>query len=746
MQPRFAGLFLFPLRSLMKAARNSLFYIITICVFALLMWFILEDGKHLQQKDSYGREAVAIQTTGNQSNSGSPAEHSTLVLNFSRKPLAVLIFQIIVILVLSRLFGYITQKIKQPSVIGEIVAGIILGPSILGAFFPDLFLFIFPKGSIDNLHFLSQIGLILFMFIVGIELDVNVLKRSAGTAVMVSHASIVFPFALGVGLSYFLYPNFAPKHVSFLAFALFLGTAMSITALPILARIIQERGLTRTKLGTLALACGAIDDITAWGILAAVIAIVQSGSWKEASITFGLSAAYLIVMFTLIKPIFKKVGDTYIARETLSKQVIAIIFVFLLTSALITELIGIHALIGAFLAGIIMPKSEEFKKNVIERIEDVSLVLLIPLFFAITGLRTQIGLLNEPKLWMVFILVLSVAVVGKFAGSTLAARFSGLPWDISLSLGALMNTRGLIELIVLNIGYDLGVLSPEIFSIFVLMALITTFMTGPVLSLIQRIFSKKFIVSPAESVHPLRILLAFGPPKMGSTLLNLCRFLLPQGNSKTSTGLITAIHLTPSAEVHPTQAAVFEKEGFEPIKNTSSQYGIPLTTIYKVSDDVQSEIIRTARQNKCDLLLLGSAKSVFTSDPLGGKIRKTLHESPCNVGILIDHNFTAAENVIVYYPEKRNDLFIATIGNLIQNNEVKSITIVNQGRPGGESEIPLFESEKIRAIEAFALDNPENVVDNHDLIIVHLDDWKDNVIRKMMKFERLPSVLILKSS
>jgi Kef-type K+ transport system membrane component KefB len=730
----------------MKVGRNSLFYVLTISIFIVLMWAILDSGKQLQPSGKNVEPyPSSFHTSVDGSVNDSPSATFDSIINIARKPLAILILQIIIILVLSRLFAYYSQKIKQPSVIGEILAGIVLGPSVLGAFSPDIFAFIFPQSSIEILHFLSQVGLILFMFIVGMELDVNVLKRSVGAAIMVSHASIVFPFALGVGLSYFLYPDFAPQHVSFLAFSLFIGTAMSITALPILARIIQERGLTRTKLGMLALTCGAIDDITAWGILAAVIAIVSSGSWINALVTFLLALAYILLMVFIIQPFLKKIGKVYIARETLSKQVVAVILIILLGSAFLTELIGIHALIGAFFAGIIMPKTPEFKKNVIEKIEDISLVLFMPLFFAFTGLRTEIGLLSQPNLWLVSLIVLTVAVTGKFAGTALAARFGGLSWEISLSLGTLMNTRGLIMLIVLNIGYDFGVISPEIFAIMVLMSLITTFMTGPILTFIQQIFSRKTKAESITTIHPFRILLAFGPPQMGSTLLNLSRALLPHENERLTPGQITAIHLTPSAEVHPTQAAIFEKEGFEPIKATADHYGIPLNTIYRATYDVQSEIVKTARQNKCDLLLLGSAKSVFTSNHLGGKIRKTLRRSPCNVGILIDHGFISARNIVVYYPEKQESFFRATIKNMIVNPDIQSITIADQNVFGQSSDIPVFDSEKVRITEAGIFDNSGKIMQTCDLVIVHIDDWKGEVVRKIMKSENPPSVLIIKS-
>jgi len=729
----------------MKAIRNSLFYITTIGVFALVMWLVIRGGQSLESGAKIASGPLNIeQTVQNRDVSGSTGIFES-VMEFIQKPLAILILQITIILILSRLFGYLSKKIKQPSVIGEIVAGIVLGPSILGALSPQLFAFIFPVNSIEILHALSQVGLILFMFIVGMELDFNVLKRSAGIAVMVSHASIIFPFALGVGLSYFLYTDFAPANVSFLAFSLFTGTAMSITALPILARIIQERGLTNTKLGTMAFTCGAIDDITAWGILAAVIAIVHSGSWLDAGITLILSVIYISLMVWLVRPFLKKVGRVYITRETLSKQVVAVIFIILLLSAFITEVIGIHALIGAFFAGIIMPKTQEFKKNVIEKIEDVSLVLLMPLFFAFTGLRTEIGLLNEWNLWIVFFQVLIVAVVGKFVGTALAARFGGLSWEISLSLGTLMNTRGLIMLIVLNIGYDFGVISPEMFAIMVLMALITTFMTGPALSFIQYLFKKAGQAEEETAIRPYRIMIAFGPPRMGSVLLNLSRIFLPQNNHEIQPGQISALHLTPSAEVHPTQAAVFEKESFEPVLSTANQCGISLNTIYKVTDDVQSEIIRSARKSQCDLLLLGSAKSIFTSDLLGGKIRRTLHESPCNVGILVDHDFSSATNVIVHYPESPDRMFFALVQNLLQLPSIDTVTIVQQNHNADLEAISALNNSKIRMTDISGFEMTEPAVGTYDLIVVHVNDWKDTIIRKMMKFEKLPSVLILKS-
>jgi Kef-type K+ transport system membrane component KefB len=288
-----------------------------------------------------------------------------------------------------------------------------------------------------------------------------------------------------MSLAYFLYNKYAPPGISFLSFALFMGIAMSITAFPVLARILQEKGLTRSKLGAMALTCAAVDDLTAWCILAAVIALAKSESSISVLYTIGLAVAYILLMLKVVRPVLERLENVYANHEKKRTPIIALLFIILIMSSYTTSIIGIHSLFGAFIAGVIMPSGFSFRKIIIDKIEDVSLVLLLPLFFVITGLRTQIGLLNEAHLWVTFGWILLVAVSGKFGGSALAARMVGRSWKDSLSIGVLMNTRGLMELIVLNIGYDLGILSPEIFSMMVLMALVTTIMTGPSLDLIN---------------------------------------------------------------------------------------------------------------------------------------------------------------------------------------------------------------------------------------------------------------------
>jgi Kef-type K+ transport system membrane component KefB len=416
----------------------------------------------------------------------------------AKHPLSLLLLQILVIIIASRIFSLILTLIGQPSVVGEILAGIFLGPSVLGFLCPDFFHFIFPDNSLGTLQFLSQIGLAFFMFIIGMDLDISIIKSKARSALFVSNASIAIPFVMGVSLAYYLYASYAPSGVGFLAFCLFIGIALSITAFPVLARILQERGMTRTPVGSMALICAATNDVIGWCILAAVIAIAKAGAIASALFTIILAIVFVTIMLLMIKPFLVKVFSKQLSKEDPGKLTVAFSFLTLLCSAYIAELIGIHALFGAFLAGVIMPPDINFKQKITEKLEDVSVLVLLPIFFAFTGLRTQIGLLNDSHAWISFGFILLVAIGSKFGGSTIASKIAGQSWKNSLMLGALMNTRGLMELIVLNIGYDLGILSPQIFAMMVLMALATTLITGPSLNLIEWISRKRNSQEPAH--------------------------------------------------------------------------------------------------------------------------------------------------------------------------------------------------------------------------------------------------------
>jgi Kef-type K+ transport system membrane component KefB len=410
--------------------------------------------------------------------------HTELARNLG-SPLGELILQILVILIVARACGIFVRRLGQPQVIGEILAGIFLGPSLLQAVAPAAHAFLFPQNSVQRLYFLSQVGILLFMFIVGLELDTAALRSKARSVLAISQASVVAPFALGIGLAFLLFPEYGPREGGALVFALFMGIAMSITAFPVLARIIQEQGLTRTPLGTMAITCAAVNDVMGWCLLAVVVGLVRSGSGAGSAWTIMLAGAYTAFMLLVVRRFLQKRSDIVAHGVELSSGLLSFAFIALLASAWITELIGIHALFGAFLMGVVMPEHHRFKERLVARIHDVTMLILLPLFFAFTGLRTQIGLLDDARSWLACALVLLVAILGKFGGAALAARFTGHSWRTACILGALMNTRGLMELIVLNIGYDLGILSPKIFTMMVVMAVATTMMAAPLVRLLK---------------------------------------------------------------------------------------------------------------------------------------------------------------------------------------------------------------------------------------------------------------------
>ena len=394
-------------------------------------------------------------------------------------PLSLLLLQVAVIIIVGRLCAMLLSRVGQPAVIGQVIGGLALGPSLLGALFPAAAAVLFPPASLMNLHYLSQIGLLAFMFIVGLQLDTGALKKQAGAAGLISHTSIVFPFLLGSALALALYTGFAPAGVAFVPFCLFMGIAMSITAFPVLASILHEKGMMHTPLGSLALACAAIDDVSGWGVLAVVVGVAHSGSAMAGAHVMGWALGYVAVMLAGVRPLLARM----MARMDGPAGSVAAV-VTLLLSALAAEMIGIHALFGAFLAGAIMPRANGLHERLVSGLSYFSTIVLLPIFFALTGLRTHLELLNN--VWGVTAAVIGVALLGKLGGATAAARWSGMTWREALSIGALMNTRGLMELVVLNIGYDLGIISAPLFAILVLMAVGTTMMTGPLLSWLSR--------------------------------------------------------------------------------------------------------------------------------------------------------------------------------------------------------------------------------------------------------------------
>lgn len=750
--------------------RNVFFYVVIVGGFSALIYWI--DFMGSQQEIT----SKIIQPTSEKS-AWHEFLHSTL--HNITHPLAILLAQIVAIVFVSRLFAWIFRKIGQPSVIGEIVAGIVLGPSLVGLFFPEFSAFLFPVQSLGNLQFLSQIGLILFMFIVGMEIDVNVLKNKAHDAIVISHASIIIPFSLGMGLAYFIYKEFAPVEVSFTSFGLFLGIALSITAFPVLARIVQERGIHKTRLGTIVITCAAADDITGWSILAVVIAIAKAGSSVSALYTIALAVVYVFVMIKIVRPFLKRIGDLNATNTNLSKTYVAIFIVMLILSSWATEVIGIHALFGAFMAGAIMPANQKFRSLFAEKIEDIALVLFLPLFFVFTGLRTEIGLINEPYLWKITGLIILVATLGKLVGSALAARYVKQSWKDSLIIGTLMNTRGLMELVVLNIGYDLGILTPQLFAMMVIMALVTTFMTGPILDLIYWLFKskKEAITSEIIQANKFRILVSFGNPENGRSLFRMANSLI---NKISGGASITAMHLYPSSSMSQLNLDDYENSSFSPILEESKGVSHKVATLFKVSGDIESDITDVANKGEYDLLIIGIGRSIFEGSLLGKilgfttriinpdrlinqvmrkeslfenspfdeRTRIIINKSRINVGILIDKGFKQVNTIFIPIVNN-NDEFLIDFAKKLINYSNSQITFIDfDGNIHKNSEL----KESIREIESIAPNhinlltaksiNPE-FIKQQSLMLISLESWKQLIEEKSNWLTDIPSTLII---
>lgn len=755
----------------MKNIKNALFYIGITGGFTALMVWIVSKGKTLE----IGRNVIA-----KSSSESMFGQFLTSLIHNLEHPLAILLLQIITIIIVARFFGWIFRKIGQPSVIGEIIAGIFLGPSVVGMYFPEYSGMLFPVESLGNLQFLSQIGLILFMFVVGMELDLKVLKNRANEAIVISHASIVIPFTLGIGLAYFVYYRFAPVGVPFLSFALFMGIAMSITAFPVLARIVQERGIHKTKLGAIVITCAAADDITAWCILAAVIAIVKAGSFESSIYIISLALLYVLLMLFVVKPFLKKIGDLFATRENLSKPVVAIFLVTLIISSYITEIIGIHALFGAFMTGAIMPDITKIRKIIIEKIEDVALILLLPLFFVFTGLRTEIGLINDSYLWQITGLIILVAVVGKFFGSALAAKFVGQNWRDSLTIGALMNTRGLMELIVLNIGLDLKVLTPEVFTMMVIMALVTTFMTGPAIDIIDFIFNRKVGIIPKAIVDnsKFKILISFGTNEKGKSLLRLANSFVRKQKENSN---VTVLHLSLSDEVHSYNLKDYEKDTFEPILMEANVLNQEVTPIFKSTLDIESDIADIATRGEFDLVLVGLGKSIFEGSLLGkvlgfttriinperlldkftgkeglfenspfdDKTRVLISKSKMPIGILVDKELTEIENVFVPIFGMEDAFLIDYAQKLIYNNDSKiTVLEINDQVKNNfiiENAINTLENNYPNSISIISEGEMKaGFLAKQDLMMISLESWKKLVDAQSIWLSTVPSVLIIK--
>jgi Kef-type K+ transport system membrane component KefB len=579
---------------------------------------------------------------------------------------------LVLVIATARALGTLFRLIHQPPVVGEIIAGILLGPSLLGRFAPAASGYLLPPQIAPYLNVLAQIGVILYMFLVGLELDPALLRKRGHSTVAISHASILAPFLLGGIIALFLYPRLSTSDVPFTVFSLFLGVSMSVTAFPVLARILTDRKIHRSRMGVIALTCAAVDDVTAWCLLAFVVGVAEARATGVLA-TIGLALAYIAAMAFIVRPAMVRISLMYGNRGRLTQGVMATIFVTLLLSAFATEFIGIHAVFGAFALGAIIPHDSGLARDLTDRLEDVVIVLLLPAFFAFTGLRTQIGLVSGYQAWAICALIVAVASIGKFGGSAIAARLTGLGWRDSSALGVLMNTRGLMELIVLNIGLELRVISPELFAMLVIMALLTTFATTPALHLITRgapdeeepafqvtqrpalVGTERHAVlvpisNPEGVPHLIELALAATPHEAPPPrVLALVR--IPPGGVRS--GLREAEQRVPPRS--PALSAALDLAWAK---------GAVITPQAVWTDDPAQDIVNMASQPQIGWLLLGSHRSVFGSDFKGGVVREILDKTsrlPIHVG------------VVVHGSERVFDRIFAVIDNSVSGRAVMEL-------------------------------------------------------------------------
>ena len=754
-----------------KTTRDITFYLVMIVIFGSLMYLIAKKG------ETHQRQAVITSTldTPNNLQEGFHA-FSQQFIDHIQSPFGILLLQIIVILFCCRIFSSIFSLFRQPTVIGEILAGIVLGPSILGYWFPEVSGFLFPPESLGNISLLSQFGLILFMFVIGLELDIDVVRKKLKETILISHTSTIFPFFLGMLMAYFIYDEYAYESTQFLPFALFIGIAMSITAFPVLARIIQEKGLSKTHLGNLSLASAANGDITAWCMLAVVIAIAQAGSMLSAFYNISFSILYLLVMFLVIRPFLRMIGQLFHNEEVIDKRLVAFMFLLLIISSFLTETLGLHALFGAFMAGVVMPTDIKFRKIMTEKVEAVALALFLPLFFVSTGLKTEIGLLNTPELWNLCGIFILVAIVGKFGGATLSARFVGEGWKNSLYIGALMNTRGLMELVVLAIGYEMKILPPPIFVILVLMTLVTTFMTTPLLMFIRSCFRVRNKIAEQKRQEKLegefKVLISFGRAGAGEVMLNVANQMFTKCDSKLE---ITALHFTLGTDINPLKTDSFESVSFNPILSKAKKLNMNINTRYEVTNNIGQDICSIANKEEYDFLLVGAGITwsnlpndiaaneyrdtiknkyfqpgslFFPSELLKDKTQMFIGQVKCPVGIFINRDFVKATDILLVI-DSEQDLYLLSYAKTLLKKTYGAISIIDRSENTAHETSVLQKKIKyfINTTRSSTLLSEKEVtvqlLDKYNFMMVSYTTWIDISEKRKEILQEMPSTLIL---
>jgi Kef-type K+ transport system membrane component KefB/nucleotide-binding universal stress UspA family protein len=608
---------------------------------------------------------------------------------------SLVLLEILVVIGFSRIVGLLFRAIKQPLVIGEIMAGIMLGPSLFGQLFPAAKNWLFPPATASILEVIAQIGLIFFMFLIGLELDPKYLKGKVRIAFFTSAAGIILPFVLAGGLALWLYPIGQGSSTSLLAFSLFFGSALSITAFPVLARIISESNLQNTSIGSLALTCAAVDDVAAWCLLALSIAVARTNSIAAALPNIALSLIYIVFMLTAGRWLLRGISAYYSRSNKVNQILLATVYMLVIASALIAEAIGIHFIFGAFLLGAAMPKNEGMVREIAQKTEDFVLIFLLPVFFVYSGLKTKIGLIDSPYLWLVCAGILGVAIIGKYVGIYFTAKSLGLPKREASVLGWLMNTRGLTELIVLNIGLQLGVINDLLFAMLVIMALTTTFMTSP---LVEWTYPKKLLRQQSlDEVTPIiaaaadyRVLVPVANPHTQKSLIELAVAIAHNPEEMSTVNPLSLIeieedYLYQSSPAEVERLLANRRKELQDLVATidpKSQQN-KIQPIVQIGFDVAKKTADLVVLDRPDLILLGWHRSAFSRDRLGGRVRQILATATTDVAVLVDTSNpdeiidrTYQKILVPYTANTHDDLALELALRLLFNDEQRSLHVL----------------------------------------------------------------------
>lgn len=617
-----------------------------------------------------------------------PAAAGAKIREVKENEILVLLIEIGLILGLSRIMGLLFGRMRQPQVVGEMVAGIMLGPSLLGLIHHGtLQAALFPDNNIKLLNILSQLGVIFFLFLVGLELDPKHIGSRGASTVVTAASSIIVPFGLGALLTVLLYrftgPTVGDPSRRFAA-SLFMGAAMSITAFPVLARILTERNLHKTKLGVSTIAAAAINDVAAWVILAFVIAVAHASGPIAGIRTASLSMVYAAILYFFVRPFLVRLELVYEREGRLSQNVVAVIFLTVLASAWATEAIGIHAMFGAFLVGCVMPKGSAFVRHLTDKLEDYTVVFLLPIFFAYTGLKTQLGLIHGTEMFVITVLIIAVACAGKFGGTIIPAKLFGATWREATAMGVLMNTRGLVELVILTIGLQLGVINDRVFAMMVVMALVTTFLTTPI---IHWVVPKRWLEAAREKLAEksgFTVLIPVAAPRSGRSLLALADMLSRPASEDRR---IVALHLQRLGDRDEFRSGLHEAargdEALAPLVAYAREHNLPVEPLSYTSRDVPADIARVVRDRSVDLVLIGFHRPVFSRAILGGTVHRVLTGADADVGVFVDRGVGEIRRVLVPYMAGPHDRLAMELGGRLAKNanaEVTVLHVVPRGR------------------------------------------------------------------